>query len=85
MGECSERIAASGAGSENNTRGSCKTHHVGISPQEDCGGTKGTVGQGEGCEEDCLVRKGNHNVILAISAYRDLTQFLLNPQPCRVA
>jgi hypothetical protein len=61
MGECSKGIATSSGGSENNRRGSCKTHHVGISPQEDCGGTKGTVGQGEGCEEDCLVRKRNHN------------------------
>jgi len=58
MGECSEGIAASSGGSEDNWRGSCKTHHVGISPQEDCGGTKGTVGQGEGCEEDCVAGSG---------------------------
>jgi hypothetical protein len=31
--------------------GSCQTHHVGISPQEDRGGTAGKVGEGAGREE----------------------------------
>jgi len=32
-----------------------QAHHVGISPQKDRGGTKGTVGKGEGGEEvGCL-------------------------------
>jgi hypothetical protein len=36
MGEGSEGIAASRG------TGSCEAHHVGISPQEDCGVTAGT-------------------------------------------
>jgi hypothetical protein len=49
MGEGSKGIAASEGG---DGLGSCKTHHVGIIPQEDCGGTAGTVGEGEGGEEE---------------------------------
>ena len=48
MGKGSEGIEASSEGSENNWLGSCEAHHVGISPQEDRGGTAGTVGEGEG-------------------------------------
>jgi hypothetical protein len=51
MGEGSEGIAAS-RGSENYGPGSSReARHVGISPQEDRCGTKGTVGEGEGGEE----------------------------------
>ena len=36
-----------------------QAHHVGISPQKDRGGTKGTVGKGEGGEEvGCLEANG---------------------------
>ena len=41
MGKGSEWIATS----ENNSLGSCEAHHVGISPQENCGGTAGEVGE----------------------------------------
>jgi hypothetical protein len=41
MGESAEGIAAGGGGS-------CEAHHVGISPQENCGGAAGAVGEGEG-------------------------------------
>jgi hypothetical protein len=41
MGKCSEWIAAS-EGCD--ALGSRQAHHVGISPQEDRGGTAGTVG-----------------------------------------
>jgi hypothetical protein len=47
-----------GAGSEwieansGNCVGSCEAHHVGISPQEDCSGAAGTLGEGEGGEEE---------------------------------
>jgi hypothetical protein len=47
MGEGSEWIAASSGGSENNWVGTCEAHHVGISPQEDRGGAKVTLGEVE--------------------------------------
>jgi hypothetical protein len=47
MGAGSEWIAAS----EANSLGACEADHVGVSPQEDRGGTKGAVGEGEGGEE----------------------------------
>jgi hypothetical protein len=49
MGEDSKGIAAS-EGSDG--IGSCQTQHVGISPQKDRGCSKGTVGEGEGGEEE---------------------------------
>jgi hypothetical protein len=56
MGEGSEWIAAR-EGSDG--LGSCKAHHVRLSPQEDRGGTKGAVGEGEGGEEEgCLEHSG---------------------------
>jgi hypothetical protein len=40
-----------------NGLGSCEAHHVGFSPQEDRGGTAGTVGEAEGwAEEDSVGR-----------------------------
>jgi hypothetical protein len=52
MGEGSEGIAASSGGSENNGLGSCEAHHVGISPQEDRGGSKSEMGEVEGRAEE---------------------------------
>jgi hypothetical protein len=52
MGKGSEGTEASSGESKNNWLGSCKAHHVGISPQEDRGGTAEEVGAGEGCEEE---------------------------------
>ena len=49
MGEDSKGIAAS-EGSDG--IGSCQTQHVGMSPQKDRGCSKGTVGEGEGGEEE---------------------------------
>jgi hypothetical protein len=49
MGESSEGTRAC---SENKWLGSCKAYYVGLSPQEDCGGTAGTVGEGTGGEEE---------------------------------
>jgi hypothetical protein len=54
MGEGSEWIEASKKRSEDNWLGSCKAHHVGISPQEDRSGTKGAVGEGEGSATEPL-------------------------------
>jgi hypothetical protein len=54
MGKGSEWIAAS----ENDGPGSCKAHNVGISPQEDRGGAAGTVGEGEGWEEEGGIERG---------------------------
>jgi hypothetical protein len=48
MGKCPEEIATS----ENDGLGSCKANHVGIGPQEDCGGARGEVGEGTGGEEE---------------------------------
>jgi len=42
MGKGWEGIEASGG-----SLGSCEAHHVGISAQEDRGGTAGTVGEGK--------------------------------------
>jgi hypothetical protein len=50
MGEHSEEFAANAGGE--NWASSYQTHHVGVSPQEDRGGTKGTVGEDKGCEQD---------------------------------
>jgi tRNA(adenine34) deaminase len=50
MGEVSQWIAGNGGGIGG--LGSSKAHHVGVSPEEDRSGTKGTVGQGEGWEEE---------------------------------
>jgi hypothetical protein len=57
MGEGSEWIAASGWG-ENNGLDTCEARHVRISPQEDCGGTAGEMGEGEGCAEEGGVKYG---------------------------
>jgi hypothetical protein len=46
MGEHSEEIAASGGGGENGL--GSQAHYVGISPEEDRCGTKGTLGEVEG-------------------------------------
>jgi hypothetical protein len=46
MGEGSEWIEASSGGSENDRLGSCEAHYVDFTPQEDRGGTAGTVGEG---------------------------------------
>ena len=56
MGEGTEGIAPS----EKNWFGPCEAHHVGISPQEDRGGTKGEVGENTGCEDEigCLEANG---------------------------
>jgi hypothetical protein len=51
MGEYSEEFATY-VGDENHGQGETKAHHVGISPQEDRGGTKGTVGCGQGAGEE---------------------------------
>jgi hypothetical protein len=51
MGKGSQWIAASGEGGENNRFGSCKAHHVGISPQEDRGGAASEVGEVQSSEE----------------------------------
>ena len=51
MGESSEGIAASSVGTR---LGSCETHHVGISPQEDRGVPAGKVGKDQAAEEGCL-------------------------------
>jgi hypothetical protein len=48
MGKGWQRIAASS--SENDGSGSGKAHHVDVRPEEDRGGTKGAMGQGEGSE-----------------------------------
>jgi hypothetical protein len=48
VGKCSKGIAAS-EGFDG--LGSCGAHHVTISPKEDCGGTAGAVGEGEGWEK----------------------------------
>jgi hypothetical protein len=52
LGEPAEAVAASSGGSENNTCGSCKTHHITSRQKTDRGGTKGTVGEVEGGEEE---------------------------------
>jgi hypothetical protein len=46
MGEGPEWNAASDG------LGTCKTSHVGMSPQEDRGGAAGTVGEGKGGSEE---------------------------------
>jgi hypothetical protein len=35
---------------------SCEAHHVGISPEEDCGSTAFEVGEAEGSEEEVRIR-----------------------------
>ena len=55
MGEGKKRIAASRCDSENNGLGSCKAHHVRVSPQEDRSGTASKVGEVESRKEGCLV------------------------------
>jgi len=51
MGKREETVAI-GVGGKNIQLRSCQTHHVGISPQEDRGGTKGTLGKGQGAAEE---------------------------------
>jgi hypothetical protein len=51
MGEYSEPIAASSRDGETGLC-SCEAHHVGISTQEDRGGTKGTVGEDTGAGKE---------------------------------
>jgi hypothetical protein len=53
MGGCSQTVAI-GVGWKNIQLLSCQTHHVGISPQEDRSGTKGTLGKVQSREEGCL-------------------------------
>jgi hypothetical protein len=52
VGEDSEGNAPRCRGDENNCHGSREAHDVGISPQEDRGGAKGEVGEGEGGAEE---------------------------------
>jgi hypothetical protein len=52
MGKDSQGTEANSSGSETRCLGTCEAHDVGVSPQEDCGGTKGTVGEVEGGEEE---------------------------------
>jgi hypothetical protein len=54
MGKGSEGIAASSGDGEDNGPGSCKAHHVSISPEEDRGVSAGTVGEVESRNEGCL-------------------------------
>jgi hypothetical protein len=49
LGKSAEWIAANDGSAG---LGSCKAHHVGVSPQEDRGGTAGAVGKGAGGEEE---------------------------------
>ena len=42
--------------------GSCETHHVDFSPQEDCGGAKGTLGEGEGGAEEGGLEPGSQSL-----------------------
>jgi hypothetical protein len=49
MGEGSEWIEAS---EDSDGLGSCKAHHVGVSPEKDRGGAAGEVGEGEGWKEE---------------------------------
>jgi hypothetical protein len=54
MGKGSKRIEASSG----NRFGNREAHHVGVSPEEDCGGAAGAVGASEGGEaEGCLGAK----------------------------
>jgi hypothetical protein len=57
VGKGWKRIEASSRGSENNCVGICEAHHVGISPQEDRGGTAGKMGEGEGASEEGGVKR----------------------------
>jgi hypothetical protein len=61
VGVCAEEFAANefaaNGGGENGS-GSSKAHHVGISPQEDRGGTKGKMGEVPGAEEGGLAAWG---------------------------
>jgi len=45
MGEHTETVAADTSGKDNRCR-SCEAHDVGVSPEEDCGGSKGAMGEG---------------------------------------
>jgi len=52
MGKGWEGIAASSRSSENHWLGTCKAHDVSISPEEDCSGAEGTLGEGKGAAEE---------------------------------
>ena len=52
MGEDSEGLRAGSRSSENDDPGSGEAHHVGISPQEDRGVSKSTVGEAKGGAEE---------------------------------
>lgn len=67
MGKGSEWIATS----ENNSLGSCEAHHVGISPQENCGGTAGEVGERISPR---TIRRQNESDSLSQGAEVDLSQ-----------
>jgi hypothetical protein len=54
MGKGSKGFEASSRGSENNWLGPCKAHHVGVSAEEDRGGAKGAVGEGEDAATESL-------------------------------
>ncbi len=55
-----EPRAESAVGKSKRSSAETQTHHVGISPQEDRGGTKGEVGENTGCEDEigCLEANG---------------------------
>jgi hypothetical protein len=52
MGKDSERTAANSRCSQNNGFHSCEAHDLGGRPQEDRSGAAGSVGEGEGGEEE---------------------------------
>jgi tRNA(Arg) A34 adenosine deaminase TadA len=72
MGEGSEWIEASGG----NCFGSCQTHHVGISPQEDRGGAAGEVGEGEGGEEESGVELPTRGEKMIPPTYKPKKKFM---------
>ena len=63
MGKGTERIEASSG----DCFGPCQAHHVGISPQEDCGGSAGAVGEGTGGEEEGSVERRRAEEIVDIN------------------
>jgi hypothetical protein len=45
MGKDSQGTEANSSSGETQCLGTCEAHHVGISPQEDCGGAEEKVGE----------------------------------------
>jgi tRNA(adenine34) deaminase len=76
MGEGEGGIEAISGGNENNWLCTREAHNVDFSPQEDRGGTAGTVGEGEGGEEESGIELRTRDEKMIPPTYKPKKKFM---------